>query len=189
MTTTEINCSLFGCTRTGKMVRQMCVVHYARWKRGDRGSRLTRPVREPRVPKGETCTVSGCQRPQRSLALCSLHYARAKSDSGIPMDAPPIREVGANAWIKTREGYVARWDNSVRAYRFQHRLEMEKHLGRELVKGENVHHLNGVRDDNRIENLELWSTSQPSGQRVQDKTAWAVEWLRRYAPEKLVEDA
>ena len=37
----------------------------------------------------------------------------------------------------------------------------------------------------RIENLELWSTKQPPGQRVVDKTAWAVEWLRQYAPELL----
>ena len=37
-----------------------------------------------------------------------------------------------------------------------------------------------MRDDNRPENLELWSTSQPSGQRVEDKVAWAAELLRRY---------
>ena len=188
MTTTGSECSLNGCTRTGKMVRQMCVVHYARWKRGDRGSRLNRPVKRPRVPKGETCSLPGCHRPQRSLTLCSLHYARSKSDSGIPMNAPPVREVGVRDWRTTSEGYIARWDNATRNYEFEHRYVMERHLGRELVKGENVHHLNGVRNDNRIENLELWSTSQPSGQRVEDKTAWAVEWLRRYAPEKLVED-
>jgi hypothetical protein len=45
--------------------------------------------------------------------------------------------------------------------------------------------MNGVRDDNRPENLELWSKSQPAGQRVADKVSWALEILKLYAPERL----
>lgn len=59
---------------------------------------------------------------------------------------------------------------------------LARHLGRAITYHENVHHRNGDRMDNRIENLELWSTWQPSGQRVHDKVQWAIELLTRYAP-------
>ncbi len=60
----------------------------------------------------------------------------------------------------------------------EHRMVVSNNIGRALFEHETVHHKNGQRDDNRLENLELWSESQPAGQRVEDKINWCIEYLR-----------
>lgn len=60
-------------------------------------------------------------------------------------------------------------------WRVGHRIVMEQILGRPLRPFEHVHHKNGIRSDNRPENLELWARFQPYGQRVTDLVQFVVD--------------
>lgn len=64
----------------------------------------------------------------------------------------------------TDQGYVL--IKAGTGWQQEHRYVMQQLLGRPLLPHENVHHKNGIRTDNRPENLELWSVGQPKGQRA-----------------------
>lgn len=169
------SCSVLSCERL-VCAKGYCKAHHNRWLRyGDVRAGIPIGVKTPRNPDGK-CAVEGCDRPQRGREWCTLHYERWQNFGDVQADLP---NKNGRGYIND-QGYRLIWVN--RQQRPEHRVVMEKIIGRSLTDNENVHHKNGQRADNRPENLELWVESQPTGQHVEDLVSWAWEIIDRYDP-------
>jgi len=154
----------------------LCQTHYYRNKGKARDDWDLSAIRKwARQPK--TCVMDGCEGISRAHGYCGMHLFRFKKYGDPGIDGK-IRPGGSR--FKMTSGYVrvhrpehpkALTDGTI----LEHRLVMSEVLGRPLEDWENVHHINGIRDDNRPENLELWVKPQPAGQRALDLARWVVE--------------
>ena len=161
--------------------KDLCHGHFQRLDR--HGEVDLGPLRKGR----SMCKVETCDRDAATKGYCRAHYGRVLKH-GHPQAEIPIREVSGDGYI--HHGYVVipippelRHLTNGSSSSAEHRFVMARHLGRALRKDENVHHINGIRTDNRLDNLELWSTSQPSGKRVDDLLEYAQVLLERYGEE------
>jgi hypothetical protein len=92
------------------------------------------------------CTVENCQNEFLAKGFCRKHYMKNRK-YGTPFGGKP----GWGKGSVTKEGY------RVIGSTLEHRIIMEKELGRKLKQNEDVHHINGDRLDNRVENLMVLS--------------------------------
>jgi len=137
----------------------------------------------------KTCTVDDCQKKHTAKGMCQMHYRRNKlyNDPKLRPGRPRRNTASIN-----NNGYELLYqpenpNANVNGLVLVHRKVMSEVLGRPLLRTEQVHHKNGNRSDNRIENLEIWTTHQPQGQRIEDKIEYAIEILKQYAPHLLEE--
>lgn len=132
-------------------------------------------------PKGRPiivpCIVGGCSEPHaRGKTRCAHHEAeRVLMKEAKRLDKIRRSEERQRVLQLTRktakDGYVSIRVGSI--WLMEHRVVLEQTLGRKLVRGESVHHKNGIRDDNRPENLELWVGAIRYGQRATDIRCYA----------------
>lgn len=169
-------CSLDGCEKP-HLAGGLCSPHYQRKKqKGD----VLKNVPCRMSNSGLECEAENCTKEAAIKGYCQNHYQirRRRGDANYPVISRPglgWQEINGYRYIKVGRKNVA-----------EHRLVMEAMVGRQLLPNEEVHHKNGVRNDNRPHNLELWATRQPSGQRPTDLAQYAIEILEQYGNEEQV---
>jgi hypothetical protein len=122
------------------------------------------------------CSVDDCGLKIASHGMCKVHWGRFTRRGTTE---PFVR--GRKPYLDG-SGYIREFVDGKRQGQLQHRLVMERIVGRPLRPGESVHHKNAIKTDNDSANLELWVHRQPTGCRVEDLLEFARGIIADYGP-------
>jgi hypothetical protein len=126
-------------------------------------------VLEHSVP--DQCKDCGANKAANGRATCRQCYSAQRSAQRAATRRVRWVDPEGYVWIY-RPGHIQAYKSGIC---IEHRMVMSDFLGRKLLPSENVHHKDGNRQNNAIENLELWRKAQPAGQRVSDLRAEAQD--------------
>jgi len=165
----DARCQFAGCKNHARS-RGLCGGHaYQR----DNGIAL-RPLKHKN--KGKPCKFNGCTKPARGLGYCAGHYTQArKGQKPVELKPPPsgmTLRVGSLGYVDAylypdHPLYQYAKDAGVPMRRdLHHRLVMAERVGRRLLSTETVHHKDGNRANNSLDNLELRHGNHGQGQKI-----------------------
>lgn len=161
----DVTCVVPGCPKSPKRESGACSMHAER-KRKTGGYGSAAPTRYRRDdPARPVCSIESCGSPAQSRGWCSKHYGRWRKHGDPLVNQRPGVRVG-------HIGYRLVWEPThplamVDGYVMEHRKVVHD-AGIHIPPGHHVHHINGDKLDNRLENLEVKSASDHSREHAEE---------------------
>lgn len=135
---------------------------------------------------GNTCKIKGCKNILKKTdgCICQMHKSRFYRHGNYDI-SPKWTMLKKGQPCLTPLGYLRIFINGKRV--LQHRYIMEQYLGRKLTKKERVHHINKIKTDNRIENLELFANQSKHIRKNHNKKP-LIDWTKYNIPKHNIKD-
>lgn len=135
--------------------------------------------------EGKICKIKGCKKVLNKTEgqICQMHRTRFHRYKDYNYISPNWAYLKKGQALISPLGYLRININGKRV--LHHRYIMEQHLGRKLTNKERIHHKNGIKTDNRIENLELFVNHSEHMKKYHPDICEKRKINPKYTPEKI----